>query len=93
MQISEAEFRAARKINIVACGTSWHAGQAGKFMIESFARVPVEVDYASEWRYRDPIVGENTITLVISLAKPPELSTRTPVPRSAWRLPRHSPAN
>jgi len=66
MQISEAEFRAARKINIVACGTSWHAGQAGKFMIESFARVPVEVDYASEWRYRDPIVGENTITLVIS---------------------------
>jgi len=66
MQISEAEFRAAKKINILACGTSWHAGQAGKFMIESFARVPVEVDYASEWRYRDPIVGENTITLVIS---------------------------
>ena len=66
MQISEAEFRAAKKINIVACGTSWHAGQAGKFMIESFARVPVEVDYASEWRYRDPIVGGDTITLVIS---------------------------
>ena len=66
MQISEAEFRAAKKINIVACGTSWHAGQAGKFMIESFARVPVEVDYASEWRYRDPIVSDNTITLVIS---------------------------
>jgi glucosamine--fructose-6-phosphate aminotransferase (isomerizing) len=66
MQISETEFRAAKKINILACGTSWHAGQAGKFMIESFARVPVEVDYASEWRYRDPIVGENTITLVIS---------------------------
>jgi len=66
MQISEAEFRAAKKINIVACGTSWHAGQAGKFMIESFARVPVEVDYASEWRYRDPIVSGDTITLVIS---------------------------
>jgi len=48
MQISDAEFRAAKKINIVACGTSWHAGQAGKFMIESLARVPVEVDYASE---------------------------------------------
>jgi len=64
--ISDAEFRAAKKINIVACGTSWHAGQAGKFMIESFARVPVEVDYASEWRYRDPIVGKDTITLVIS---------------------------
>jgi glucosamine--fructose-6-phosphate aminotransferase (isomerizing) len=66
MQISDAEFRAAKKINIVACGTSWHAGQAGKFMIESFARVPVEVDYASEWRYRDPIVSPDTITLVIS---------------------------
>ena len=66
MQIGDAEFRAARKINIVACGTSWHAGQAGKFMIESLARVPVEVDYASEWRYRDPIVDPETITLVIS---------------------------
>ena len=66
MQISEAEFRSAAKINIIACGTSWHAGQAGKFMIESLARVPVEVDYASEWRYRDPIVAPNTLTLVIS---------------------------
>jgi glucosamine--fructose-6-phosphate aminotransferase (isomerizing) len=66
MQISEAEFRAASKINIIACGTSWHAGQAGKFMIETLARVPVEVDYASEWRYRNPIVGPDTITLVIS---------------------------
>jgi glucosamine--fructose-6-phosphate aminotransferase (isomerizing) len=66
MQISEAEFRSAAKINIIACGTSWHAGQAGKFMIETLARVPVEVDYASEWRYRNPIVDRNTITLVIS---------------------------
>src|SRR5437660_1561233 len=66
MAISEAEFRAAKKINIIACGTSWHAGQAGSFMIESLARVPVEVDYASEWRYRDPILGPDTITLLIS---------------------------
>ncbi len=66
MQISEAEFRSATKINIIACGTSWHAGQAGKFMIETLARVPVEVDYASEWRYRNPIVDKDTITLVIS---------------------------
>jgi len=66
MEITEAEFRAAGKINIIACGTSWHAGQAGKFMIESLARVPVEVDYASEWRYRNPIVEPDTITLVIS---------------------------
>jgi glucosamine--fructose-6-phosphate aminotransferase (isomerizing) len=66
MEITEAEFKAVKKINIEACGTSWHAGQAGKFMIESLARVPVEVDYASEWRYRDPLVAPDTITLVIS---------------------------
>ena len=66
MEITSAEFKAVRKINIAACGTSWHAGQAGKFMIESLARVPVEVDYASEWRYRDPIVAADTITILIS---------------------------
>jgi glutamine---fructose-6-phosphate transaminase (isomerizing) len=66
MQINDAEFRSAKKINITACGTSWHAGQAGKFMIETLARIPVEVDYASEWRYRNPIVEPETITLVIS---------------------------
>jgi glucosamine--fructose-6-phosphate aminotransferase (isomerizing) len=66
MELTEAEFQAASKLNIIACGTSWHAGQAGKFMIETLARVPVEVDYASEWRYRNPIVEPNTITLVIS---------------------------
>ncbi|PYX81463.1 MAG: glutamine--fructose-6-phosphate transaminase (isomerizing) [Acidobacteria bacterium] len=66
MEISEAEFKALDKINIAACGTSWHAGQAGKFMIETLARVPVEVDYASEWRYRDPIIGQNTVTMLIS---------------------------
>ena len=62
----EAEFKALKKINIAACGTSWHAGLAGKFMIENLARVPVEVDYASEWRYRDPILGPDTMTLLIS---------------------------
>ena len=66
MEITEAELRAAKKINIAACGTSWHAGQAGKFMIESLARIPVEVDYASEWRYRDPIIPSDTITLLIT---------------------------
>ncbi len=66
MQVPEAEFRALEKINIAACGTSWHAALAGKFMIETLARVPVEVDYASEWRYRDPILSPNTITLLIS---------------------------
>jgi glutamine---fructose-6-phosphate transaminase (isomerizing) len=66
MQVDEAEFKALQKINIAACGTSWHAGLAGKFMIENLARVPVEVDYASEWRYRDPILGPGMMTLLIS---------------------------
>jgi len=66
MQVTEAEFKALKKINIAACGTSWHAGLAGKFMIETLARVPVEVDYASEWRYRDPIIASESITLLIS---------------------------
>jgi glucosamine--fructose-6-phosphate aminotransferase (isomerizing) len=66
MAITEAEFKATKKINIAACGTSWHAAQAGKFMIERLARVPVEVDYASEWRYRDPIIAAETITILIS---------------------------
>ncbi|MFZ3342362.1 MAG: glutamine--fructose-6-phosphate transaminase (isomerizing) [Terriglobales bacterium] len=66
MHVDEAEFRALKKIDIAACGTSWHAGLAGKFMIETLARVPVEVDYASEWRYRDPILDSDTITLLIS---------------------------
>lgn len=66
MEISEAEFQAATKINIAACGTSWHAGLAGKFMIERLARMPVEVDYASEYRYRDPIADPKAIGLLIT---------------------------
>jgi glutamine---fructose-6-phosphate transaminase (isomerizing) len=66
MAISEDDFRRARKINIAACGTSWHAAQAGKFMIERLARLPVEVDYASEYRYRDPIIANDEITLLIT---------------------------
>ena len=66
MDITEAELRNAQKINIAACGTSWHAALAGKFMIERLARIPVEVDYASEWRYRDPITSSKEITLLIT---------------------------
>src|SRR6185437_5252927 len=66
MDISEEEFCAARKVNIAACGTSWHAALAGKFMVERLARVPVEVDYASEYRYRDPITGNDALTLLIT---------------------------
>jgi len=53
-------------VKIIACGTSWHAGLAGKFMIEKLARIPVEVDYGSEFRYRDPIMDTDTLTVVIS---------------------------
>jgi len=66
MDISPKEFREFRSVRIIACGTSWHAALAGKFMIERLARVPVEVDYGSEFRYRDPIVGRDTLTIVIS---------------------------
>src|ERR1700726_3770589 len=66
MDISAKEFKEFRQVRIVACGTSWHAALAGKFMIERLARVPVEVDYGSEFRYRDPIVGKDTLTVVIS---------------------------
>jgi glucosamine--fructose-6-phosphate aminotransferase (isomerizing) len=66
MDISPKEFKAFQQLRIVACGTSWHAALAGKFMIERLARIPVEVDYGSEFRYRDPIVGPDTLTIVIS---------------------------
>ena len=66
MDVTEDELRNVQKINIAACGTSWHAALAGKFMIERLARIPVEVDYASEWRYRDPITSSKEITLLIT---------------------------
>jgi len=66
MEITEAEFCNLAKINIAACGTSWHAALAGKFMIEKLARIPVEVDYASEFRYRDPITSPSTLTMLIT---------------------------
>jgi glucosamine--fructose-6-phosphate aminotransferase (isomerizing) len=66
MDIAPKEFARFRQVKIIACGTSWHAGLAGKFMIEKLARIPVEVDYGSEFRYRDPIVDDETLTVVIS---------------------------
>ncbi len=66
LDITPEEFRAASQITIAACGTSWHAGLAGKFMIERLARLPVEVDYASEYRYRDPIADPRAIGLLIT---------------------------
>ncbi len=64
--ITEDDFKRFTSIKIAACGTSWHAGLAGKYMIEQLARIPVDVDYASEFRYRDPVVDENSLLLVIS---------------------------
>jgi len=66
MSITEKQFREFQNVRIVACGTSWHAGLAGKFMIERLARLPVEVDYGSEFRYRDPILDARTLTICIS---------------------------
>jgi glucosamine--fructose-6-phosphate aminotransferase (isomerizing) len=62
----ELDVNTAKKITIIACGTSWHAALVGKFMVEQLARVPVEVDLASEYRYRDPIINKNDIVLAIS---------------------------
>jgi glucosamine--fructose-6-phosphate aminotransferase (isomerizing) len=66
MNLTDADFRRVTSIKIAACGTSWHAGLAGKYMIEQLARVPVEVDYSSEFRYRAPVLDENTLLIVIT---------------------------
>ncbi len=66
MDISDDELTAISSISIAACGTSWHAGLTGKYMIERLARLPVDVDYASEYRYRDPIAGPDALGLLIT---------------------------
>jgi glutamine---fructose-6-phosphate transaminase (isomerizing) len=66
MKISDATLAAVQRLTILACGTSWHAALVGKFMIEQLARLPVEVDYGSEYRYRAPIVTKNTLAVVIT---------------------------
>jgi glucosamine--fructose-6-phosphate aminotransferase (isomerizing) len=66
IEIPDATLREVERVVILACGTSWHAGLVGKFLIESLARLPVDVDYGSEYRYRDPIVSENTLAIVIT---------------------------
>src|SRR5579862_954586 len=66
MKISDDTLKATERVTILACGTSWHAGLVGKFMIERLARVHVDVDYGSEYRYRHPIVSKNTLAVVIT---------------------------
>ena len=66
LNMTDAELKAVKKIYIVACGSAYHAGVTGKYVLESLARIPVEVDVASEFRYRDPILEEGTMVIVIS---------------------------
>jgi glucosamine--fructose-6-phosphate aminotransferase (isomerizing) len=66
MDIPDEDLASASSINIAACGTSWHAAMAGKYMIERLARMPVDVDYASEYRYRNPIPDRNALGLLIT---------------------------
>ena len=60
------KFTSANKITIIGCGTSWHAGLVGEYVFEKISRIPVEVEYASEFRYRDPIINPNDIVIAIS---------------------------
>jgi glucosamine--fructose-6-phosphate aminotransferase (isomerizing) len=66
LNMSEQELREVKRIVFVACGTSWHAALIGEYMIEEIARIPVEVEYASEFRYRNPIIEDNTLVMAIS---------------------------
>ena len=66
MRISDAEFREVRKIIVVACGTAFHAGLVAKYAIEHWTRIPCEVELASEFRYRDPIVDARTLVIAVS---------------------------
>src|SRR3989304_9969434 len=60
------KLQKARRIVLVGCGTSWHAGLVGEYMLEQIAKVPVEVEYASEFRYRNPLVGSDDAVVFIS---------------------------
>ncbi|HEX8153857.1 MAG TPA: glutamine--fructose-6-phosphate transaminase (isomerizing), partial [Thermoanaerobaculia bacterium] len=66
LQFTPEQWADIHKIHIVACGTSWHAGLVGKFLLENAARIPVEVDYGSEYRYRDPIIDEHTLVIGVT---------------------------
>lgn len=66
LKMSDEELRSVKKIHIVACGSAYHTGVTGKYVLENLARIPVEVDVASEFRYRDPILEEGSMVIVIS---------------------------
>jgi len=66
LNLSDEQLKKVERIIITACGTSWHAGLIGEYMLEEMARIPVEVEYASEFRYRNPVVDERTLVIAIS---------------------------
>jgi glucosamine--fructose-6-phosphate aminotransferase (isomerizing) len=66
LAFSDRQLAAVKRVVIIACGTSWHAALVGKFYLESYCRIPVEVDIASEFRYRNPVIDEHTLAMVIS---------------------------
>lgn len=66
MSLSPQQLRQLEHVRIIACGTSWHAALTGKFMIENLAQIPAEVDYGSEYRYRDPVLPPNTLGIIIT---------------------------
>src|SRR5947207_11390528 len=66
LQFTPEEWSRFTRVHVVACGTSWHAGLVGKFLLEEAARIPIEVDYGSEYRYRNPMVDENTLVIGVT---------------------------
>jgi len=82
--LSKGDLKGIEKVFIVACGTSWHAALVGKYMLEEFARIPVEVDIASEFRYRNPILGHHS--LLITITQSGETADTLAAQREAKRL-------
>jgi glucosamine--fructose-6-phosphate aminotransferase (isomerizing) len=66
LEFTAEEWSKIKRVHVVACGTSWHSGLVGKFLLEEAARIPIEVDYGSEYRYRNPIVDENTLVIGVT---------------------------
>jgi glucosamine--fructose-6-phosphate aminotransferase (isomerizing) len=66
LQLTSGDWAKIKKVHIVACGTSWHAGLVGKFLLEDAARIPIEVDYGSEYRYRNPIIDDATLVIGVT---------------------------
>jgi len=66
LQLTSDDWAKIRKVHIIACGTSWHSGLVGKFLLEDAARIPIEVDYGSEYRYRNPIIDDGTLVIGVT---------------------------